>query len=115
MGIFAERLRRCIRESGQSDAEAARRLGLQPQRLSNYLNGKSQPDIEMIARICTTLSVSPNFLFGFPTPGADQSDQTLLIESILGQLEALGPAKLKLVRDIVGRIGAFDYSDDKGW
>jgi transcriptional regulator with XRE-family HTH domain len=108
MGDFADRLRRWIKESGQSDAQAARRLGLQPQRLSNYLTGKTQPDFDTIVRICTTLDVSPNFLFGFPAPEAE-TEQAVIIQAICGRLKALDPAKLKLVRDLIGNIDAFEY------
>jgi transcriptional regulator with XRE-family HTH domain len=111
MGIFAERLRRFIKQTGQSDAEVARRLGLQPQRLSNYLNEKSQPDIDTIIRICTSLNVSPNFLFGFTDPDADPSERGVMIASVCGHLQSLDDAKLKLVRDLVGKISAFEYPD----
>lgn len=113
MGNFAERLRRWIKESGQSDAEAARRLGLQPQRLSNYLTGKTQPDIEMIVRICTTLDVSPNFLFGFPAPEAE-TEQSLIVQAICGRLKALDSAKLLLVRDLIANVDAFEYPERGG-
>jgi hypothetical protein len=63
----------------------------------------------MIARICATLNVSPNFLLGFPSPQMDQSEQALLLESVMGQLEAFDPAKPQLVRDLIGRIGEFGY------
>jgi len=113
MGIFSERLRRWIRESGQSDAEAARRLGLQPQRLSNYVTGKTQPDIETIVRICTTLGVSPNFLFGFPAPEAE-TEEALIAQAICGRLKALDSAKLLLIRDLIANIDAFEYPEHGG-
>ncbi len=113
MGNFADRLRRWIRESGQSDAQAARRLGLQPQRLSNYLTSKTQPDFDTIVRICETLGVSPNYLFGFPAPEAD-TDEALIVQAICGRLKALDPAKLKLVRDLNDNNDAYEYPEQGG-
>jgi len=109
MGIFADRLRYWIKSKGWSDAETARRLELQPQRLANYLAGRHQPDLETVARICATLGLSPNFLLGFE-PEEPSSPKKMLIAAINIQLESLDAGKLSLVSNIIGQVASHDPS-----
>jgi len=109
MGIFADRLRYWIKSKGWSDAETARRLELQPQRLANYLAGRHQPDLETVARICATLGLSPNFLLGFE-PEDPSSPKKMLIAAINAQLESLDKGKLKLVANLISQVERFDPS-----
>ena len=52
-------LRRRAREDGWSDAEVARRVGIQPRRYSNYVNDVREPDFETFVKICRTLGLEP--------------------------------------------------------
>jgi transcriptional regulator with XRE-family HTH domain len=61
-------LRRRAREHGWSDAEVARRVGIQPRRYSNYVNDEREPPFEMLIEICRVLDLAPNDLFGFQPP-----------------------------------------------
>jgi len=103
MHTFAARLRHCITMAGWSDAEAARRFGMQPQRLAYYLSGRSEPDFVTVTRICTTLGTSPNYLLGFestdpPTPDA------IIANTIRSRLDGMRRARLLFVRDFVERL-----------
>ena len=110
MGIFADRLRYWIKAKGWSDAETARRLELQPQRLANYLAGRHQPDLETVARICVTLGLSPNFLLGFE-PEERSAQKQMLIAAINAQLESLDTERLTLVRNLIGQVEAFGAAE----
>ncbi len=63
-------LRRRARELGLSDAEVARRVGIQPRRYNNYVNDEREPPFETLVAICRQLALEPNELFGFPGSGA---------------------------------------------
>lgn len=110
MGIFADRLRYWIKAKGWSDAETARRLELQPQRLANYLAGRHQPDLETVARICATLGLSPNFLLGFE-PEEPSSPKKMLIAAINVQLGSLDTEKLTLVSNLISQVEAFGAAE----
>ncbi len=57
--------RRRARDQGLSDAAVARRVGIQPRRYSNYVNDEREPDFETFIKICRTLGLEPNEVFGF--------------------------------------------------
>ena len=66
---FGERLAQLIqlrKEQGayKSEAELARQLGVQERRLNHY-KGRSEPDYEMLTRICEALQTHPNYLLGW--------------------------------------------------
>lgn len=66
---FGERLAHLIqlrKEQGayRSEAELARRLGVQERRLNHY-KGRSEPDYHMLTRICEALQTHPNYLLGW--------------------------------------------------
>lgn len=56
------------RQRGWSDAEVARRVGIQPRRYSNYVNDEREPDFPTLIEICRVLDLAPNDLFGFQPP-----------------------------------------------
>jgi phage repressor protein C with HTH and peptisase S24 domain len=59
------RLRERARELELSDAEVARRSGLQPRRYGNYVSGERQMDYDTLMSVCETLRISPNELLSF--------------------------------------------------
>lgn len=68
MDGIGKTLRQRAREFGWSDAEVARRVGIQPRRYSNYVNDEREPDFETLLEICRVLDLAPNALFGFQPP-----------------------------------------------
>lgn len=69
MSTFGERLARLIqlrKEQGvyKSEAALARQLGIEPRRLNHYKE-RSEPDHEMLGRICEALKTHPNYLLGW--------------------------------------------------
>ncbi len=49
---------------GISNAEAARRCGLDERRYGHYVSGRREPDLATLVRIATTLGTTPNWLLG---------------------------------------------------
>lgn len=63
-------LRRRARAMGLSDAEVARRVGIQPRRYNNYVNDEREPPFATLLEICRELGLEPNELFGYPSSDA---------------------------------------------
>lgn len=64
-----ERLKTGIDQAGVKQAEVARRVGITPQRLNNYLNRGTLPDVETLARLAKVLRVSTDWLLGLNDSG----------------------------------------------
>lgn len=64
MKLFAERLRQRADQLGISNAEVARRTGLDDRRYGHYISGRNEPDLATVVRIAETLGTTPNWLLG---------------------------------------------------
>lgn len=64
MDILAKRLQERARQLGISNAEAARRVGLDERRYAHYASGRREPDLATLVRIADCLGTSPNWLLG---------------------------------------------------
>jgi len=65
METLANRLQERARQLGISNAEAARRTGLDERRYAHYASGRREPDLATLVRIASSLGTSPNWLLGF--------------------------------------------------
>lgn len=74
MDEFASRLRFAIERSGMQQKNLAAAIKLSPARLSNYVNGHSEPSLDILSLLCRELHVSADYLLGLsdaiqqPTP-----------------------------------------------
>jgi len=64
MDIFAKRLRERAKQLGISNAEAARRIGLEERRYAHYVSGRREPDLATLKSISEVLGTTPNWLLG---------------------------------------------------
>ena len=64
MEKITERLRAVWESSGLQQKEFAGRCGIDRSSLNLLLNGKRRPDLDTLAKICTTFSVSADYLIG---------------------------------------------------
>lgn len=58
MDLFGKNLRRRARELSLSDAEVARRAGINERRYGFYVTGDREPDLATLARIASVLQTS---------------------------------------------------------
>ncbi|MDE7079025.1 MAG: helix-turn-helix domain-containing protein [Clostridia bacterium] len=56
---FQEIVKRVIKLSGQSQAEIARKIGVKPQTMTDYLKGKIMPSLDNFANLCKVLDLDP--------------------------------------------------------
>ena len=56
---FQEIVKEVIRYSGDSQAEIARRIGVKPQTVFEYLTGKIMPSLDTFANLCKVLDLDP--------------------------------------------------------
>lgn len=59
-----DRIAREIRASGMSQREIASSIRVHPSAITQYLNGRSAPALDTLARLCVTLDVSADYLLG---------------------------------------------------
>ena len=72
MEILVKNLRDRAEELGLSNAEVARRAGLEERRYGNYVTARREPDLATLVRIAEVLETTPNVLLGVETaPKAD--------------------------------------------
>ena len=64
MDDFSMRLRFAIERSGMQQKELASALKLSPARLSNYVNGHSEPSLDVLLLLCRKLNVSADYMIG---------------------------------------------------
>ena len=53
-----------IEEKGMTQQELAKELGISPSRVSEYINGKSEPTLRMARALCTILGIAPAAMLG---------------------------------------------------
>jgi len=73
MRDLGKRLRERARQLNLSDAEVARRAGLNERRYGHYVTGMREPNLETLVRICAVLEITPNEVLGF---GATEFSET---------------------------------------
>ena len=66
---------RMFREAKRmSQKELGERIGISGARVSNWEQGSHRPDVDLLARICEVLNVSPSELLDFHLPPDELSD-----------------------------------------
>ena len=62
--MFDERIKELRNSLGMNQVQFGRKLFVTKQCISNWENGNIQPSIDMIIKICTTFSVSADYILG---------------------------------------------------
>lgn len=57
-----ERIAEAIRQSGITQSEIARRLGVKHVQISCYVHGKKLPALDTFANLCAVLDVDPAYI-----------------------------------------------------
>lgn len=60
--MIRERLIESIRQSGYTQTELARRLGIKQSQISCYVHGKKLPALDTLANLCKVLDADANYI-----------------------------------------------------
>ena len=60
--MIRERLIESIRQSGYTQIELARRLGIKQSQISCYVHGKKLPALDTLANLCKILDADANYI-----------------------------------------------------
>ena len=119
MNKFAEKFNQILTERKISQTQISKCLRVKQYTVSQWANGKREPDFDMLIKICMLLGTSPNEMLGFDVItsrclygfirdviGNDknfQMEQMGLLESMreLGQSEQMGDADEELFNSYV--------------
>lgn len=94
MEVFASKLRERAAQLGISNAEMARRAGLNERRYGHYVSGVREPDLRTLVAIAETLGSTPDMLLGVTDPKPPSQRQDLQ-DRILSALAALSADDLQ--------------------
>lgn len=72
---FNENIKRIIKESGKTQTHIAGKCGYSNTQLCDILHGRKVVKPEDIAKLCKALEVTPNELFGYPSPQMMQKSE----------------------------------------
>lgn len=82
MKTFGKRLREARERAGYKSAQQfAGILGQEPHTYRHWERGESEPDFEMVTRICEILKVTPNELFPIAASASSTGSDSIARES----------------------------------
>lgn len=89
--IFDECIKELRNSLGMNQVQFGRKLFVTKQCISNWENGNIQPSIDMIIKICTTFSVSADYILGLSAEctldvSGLSTEQILHIQNIVNDL-----------------------------
>ncbi|WP_397516987.1 helix-turn-helix domain-containing protein [Rhizobium ruizarguesonis] len=96
MDILSKRLRERAEQLGISNAEAARRVGLDERRYAHYVAGRREPDLATLLRITSSLGTTPNWLLGVTEPADAVAEMSDLLERFANAANGMTLEELQL-------------------
>ena len=95
--IICEQIRRFREKAGIEQKAMAKTIGVTPNAVSNWENGRSRPDINLIPGICEVLGIDLYELFGMESPGEQYSRRE---EMLIDNFRKLKPGNARLVESM---------------
>lgn len=96
MDIFAKQLQERARQLGISNAEAARRTGLEERRYAHYASGRREPDLATLVRIAKALATSVDWLLGHRLVDGDDHTRVELTDRLALAANSMSVGELNL-------------------
>lgn len=96
MGILVERLRERAKQLGISNAEAARRAGLDERRYAHYASGRREPNLQTLLTISNSLGTTPNWLLGVVSSDENNAAKAELFERFRNAACAMTTEQLEI-------------------
>jgi transcriptional regulator with XRE-family HTH domain len=96
MELFGKRLRERAKQLGISNAEAARRIGLDERRYGHYVSGRREPDLQTLKNIAEKLGTTPSWLLGAISKTEKAPETAALIERFVKAGKGMTREQLEL-------------------
>lgn len=97
MKVFADNLRQRAEALKLSNAEVARRAGLEERRYGNYVTGRREPDLATLLNIAEVLGCTTDELLKAESDGQRTSETAMLRERLLVASATLAKGDLERV------------------
>ena len=107
METIAKKLRERAKQLGISNAQAARRIGLEERRYAHYVSGRREPDLATLVRIARALQTTPNALLGVAIDGQPETNRSTLLDRLLHAAQALADRELEICVVQAEAVAAF--------
>jgi len=96
MDILAKRLKERSAQLGISNAEAARRIGLDERRFAHYAAGRREPDLATLLRIAEALGTTPNWLLAIEANSQTDKKMAELLDRFTNAASAMSLSELRM-------------------
>jgi transcriptional regulator with XRE-family HTH domain len=96
MEIFAKRLQERAKQLGISNAEAARRIGLDERRYAHYVSDRREPDLMTLKSIAEGLGTTPNWLLGITSKVEKAPETAALIDRFVNAARGMTRDQLEM-------------------
>ncbi len=115
MGVFfGDRIRDARKAAGLTQRQLADSLGVSNTSISNWEKGLSRPDADMIQKLCTYLSVQPNYFYGAENASGTDPRRSVSDEDIKFALFGGDGEITDAMYDEVKRFAAFLKAREAG-
>ena len=115
MGVFfGDRIRDARKAAGLTQRQLADRLGVSNTSISNWEKGLSRPDADMIQKLCSYLSLQPNYFYGTENAPADAGKRSVSDDEIKFALFGGDGEITDAMYDEVKRFAAFLKAREAG-
>lgn len=95
-----ERLAHLIRKTGLTQKELAEKAGIRESSLSNYMQGKSNPNMDIICKLSEALDVSTDWLLGYGE--LKEGTKELWEAKLLEKYNAMDFSTQEIIHEILG-------------
>lgn len=97
MTIFSQRLRQRAKALGISNAEVARRAGLDERRYAHYISGRNEPNLSTILKVADVLGTTPNWLLGVDEIADTDPEKAALIDRFTNAARLLPTREVEML------------------
>lgn len=95
------------KRSGLEQKDIARRLGITPNAVSNWENGRTRPDLSILPELCGILSITLYELYGLDAPHAGYTEQE---QQLLSDYRALSDGHRLAVERLIESLKAAEQA-----
>ena len=106
--VICERIRHYRLQKGLEQKDLAEKIGVTKNSISNWENGLSRPDINLLPNICSVLGISFHQLYDLPTPVVKYTEAE---EKLIRDYRFLSPGNRTTLREIITTLKRVQTAD----